>query len=148
MTTETLKLATFFISNMKERKCELITMSHVYTWVVGITDYITKVLNKGDLIPAEFYTFKDAVVSYTTDMVYLISNIDSYSECIPEEMLLSLYKNRVNISTSTKDLRTTHNASTELSYLLVPDSNDDRNCRILRDLTDFNGLTSHIMGGN
>ena len=139
MTLEMVKLATFFISNMNERKEELVKLLPVYVWAVGTQQFIEHVLNAETEIPEAFRSSTTALTVYCSTISKISSDMAKNPDSISEEDLSHLAKVRDQIVVDYKMLVSNASAhSTICGGLLTPTDVDPcRETVISNDLRDF-----------
>ena len=139
MTLEMVKLATFFISNMNERKEELVKLLPVYVWAVGTERFIKDVLNAESEIPEAFRSFTTALTVYCSTISKISSDTAKNPDSISEEDLSHLAKVRDQIVVDYKMLVSNASAhSTICGGLLTPTNVDScKGTVISNDLRDF-----------
>ena len=146
MTLEMVKLATFFISNMDERKEELVKLLPVYVWAVGTKQFIIDVLNAESEIPVEFIAFTDTLATYCKSMSNMANAIAKDPDGIAEECIQQLSRTRDQIVNNYKLLISNASAhSTICGGLLTP--HDVDSCKelvICNYLKDFVAATENM----
>ena len=139
MTLEMVKLATFFISNMNERKEELVKLLPVYVWAVGTEQFIKNVLNAEAEIPEAFGSFTTALTVYCGIISKISNDTAKNSDNISEEDLSHLAKVRDQIVVDYKMLVSNVSVhSTICGGLLTPTNVDScKGTVVSNDLREF-----------
>lgn len=146
MTLEMVKLATFFISNMDERKEELTKLLPIYVWAVGTKKVIKDVINAEDEIPEAFSSFTTALTVYCAEISRIASDTAKNPDNISEEDIKHLAKVRDQIVDNYKILVSNiFTNSTICGGLLTPTDADQCKAAVIGDeLKEFIAATANM----